>query len=66
VDRLCVILKGNFTPTDSLMMRYLMLLNDEAEFRKYAIKQGKSVTVFQKKVEVARPLTEIYKELQAA
>lgn len=37
VDRLCVVLTGDFAPTDSLMMRYLMILNDEAEFRKHAI-----------------------------
>lgn len=38
VDRLCVVLKGNFPPTDSILMRYLLILNDEGEFSKYAIK----------------------------
>jgi hypothetical protein len=37
VERLCVVLKGNFPPTDSLIMRYLLILNDERDFRKHAI-----------------------------
>ena len=39
VDRLCVVLKGDFPPTDSILMRYLLILNDEGEFSEYAIKQ---------------------------
>lgn len=38
VERLCVVLQGNFPPTDSLIMRYLLVLNDEGEFSKYAVK----------------------------
>lgn len=33
VERLCVILRGDFPPTDSLIMRYLLILNNEQEFR---------------------------------
>ncbi len=33
VERLCVVLEGNFPPTDSLIMRYLLILNDEKDFR---------------------------------
>lgn len=40
VDRLCVVLKGNFPPTDSILMRYLLILNDEGEFSKYAVKHA--------------------------
>lgn len=40
VDRLCVVLKGQFPPTDELLMRYLLILNDEGEFSKHARKQG--------------------------
>ncbi len=40
VDRLCVVLQGNFPPTDSILMRYLLILNDEGEFSKYAVKHG--------------------------
>jgi len=37
VERLCVVLRGDFPPTDSLIMRYLLILNDERDFRKHAI-----------------------------
>jgi hypothetical protein len=37
IERLCVVLKGDFPPTDSLIMRYLLILNDEQGFRKLAI-----------------------------
>lgn len=36
VEMLCVVLAGNFPPTDELIMRYLLILNDEAKFRGYA------------------------------
>ncbi|MGQ4828621.1 hypothetical protein, partial [Enterococcus faecalis] len=37
LDRLCVVLKGEYTPTDSLIVRYLMIMNDEENFKKIAI-----------------------------
>ena len=40
VERLCVVLNGRFPPTDELVMRYLLILNDEGEFSQYAIKHG--------------------------
>ena len=36
VESLCIRLYGGFTPTDELIMRYLMILNDEEKFRKIA------------------------------
>lgn len=36
VERLCVVLPGDFPPTDSLITRYLMILNDEDHFRSLA------------------------------
>lgn len=36
IEILCVVLRGQFPPTDVLITRYLMLLNDEAGFRKIA------------------------------
>ncbi|MGH7175563.1 MAG: hypothetical protein ACREGR_04365, partial [Minisyncoccia bacterium] len=36
VESLCVVLRGDFPPTDSLIMRYLLILNDENKFRGYA------------------------------
>lgn len=66
VERLCVVLRGEFPPTDSLIMRYLLILNDERDFRKHAIKH----TIIQKKaapvVEDLKPLTEIWKGLKVA
>ena len=44
VDKLCVVMAGSFPPTDSLIMRYLLILNDEEEFRGYAIKHSVSRT----------------------
>jgi len=40
VDRLCVVLRGDFPPTDSLVMRYLLILNNENQFRSFAVKHG--------------------------
>lgn len=36
VERLCVVLQGDFPPTDSVIIRYLLILNNEGEFRKKA------------------------------
>lgn len=65
IERLCVVLRGDFPPTDSLIMRYLLILNDERDFRKHAIKH----TVYPNKVEtriVSEPesLNEIWSGLK--
>ena len=64
IERLCVVLKGDFPPTDSLIMRYLIILNDEARFRSYAIKHQ----IITKKPQIVtddeRSLTEIFRELK--
>lgn len=36
VERLCVYLTGDFPPTDELIMRALLIMNDEADFRSRA------------------------------
>jgi hypothetical protein len=64
-ERLCVVLKGDFPPTDSIIMRYLLILNDERDFRKHAIKHQ----IIQKKAAPAvddRSLPEIWKGLKVA
>lgn len=43
LERLCVVLSGNFPPTDSLIMRYLLILNNEDQFRSLANVSGPSV-----------------------
>ena len=64
VERLCVVLKGDFPPTDSIIMRYLIILNDENRFRQYAIKHH---IMHEQPViipEDQRSLSEIFKELK--
>jgi len=38
IERLCVVFRGDFPPADSLIMRFLLILNDEEEFRNHAVK----------------------------
>jgi hypothetical protein len=68
VDRLCVVLRGRFPPTDSLIMRYLLILNDEKEFRSFAIKH--SVRQPKPKPNTLqlpnRSLPELFRELKVA
>lgn len=66
VERLCVVLTGSFPPTDALIMRFLLILNDEEEFRSFAIKHSVSPRRRDQKVVDMRPLPEIYKSLLAA
>ena len=64
-ERLCVCLRGKFPPTDSLIMRYLLILNDERDFRSYA----NVFQAIQKKVPKTAnqtPLTDIFRGLKVA
>lgn len=63
LDRLCVVLTGGFPPTDSLIMRYLMILNNEEQFKSLAIKHGTVKPVVAEKAD-QRPLAEIFKDLK--
>ncbi len=61
VEDLCVVLSGDFPPTDSLIMRYLMILNNEEHFRSLAVKRSVSkqrIRLAQQAPE--RSLTEIF------
>lgn len=67
-ERLCVILQGNFPPTDSLIMRYLLILNNEQQFRSLAIKHSISGHERSHQINgpaVVKPLAEIFKELKS-
>lgn len=66
VERLCVILKGDFPPTDSLIMRYLLILNDEADFRSHANVFGPLSTIKHNRQADFRSLPDIYRELRVA
>ncbi len=63
VEQLCVVLQGEFPPTDSLIMRYLMILNNEQQFRGYANKHGVYTPAPQVEPD-QRSLVEIFKELK--
>lgn len=65
VERLCVVLSGNFPPTDSVIMRYLLILNDEEAFRKTAIKH--QIIRSERKTFAApdsRSLADIFREIK--
>jgi len=68
VERLCVVLQGSFPPTDSLIMRYLLILNNEQQFRSLAIKH--SISGYERSRQVngpaeIKPLAELFKELKS-
>ena len=67
IEKLCVVFPGNFTPTDSLIMRYLMILNDPKGFWDKAIKHGAhdSRGKFKIKPVDNRNLSDIFRELKA-
>lgn len=64
VDRLCVVLQGDFPPTDSLIMRYLLILNNEQHFRSCANKHSVPNQVKKSAFEEVKSLNELYKELK--
>ena len=66
IERLCVVLVGGFPPTDSLIMRFLMILNNEQQFRGYAIKHS-AYNYEPPAIHLdSRSLPEIFKGLKAA
>lgn len=64
VERLCVVLTGDFPPTDSLIMRYLIILNNEDQFRSKAVKHPVKERKQPAQIDL-RTLPEIYRELRA-
>lgn len=67
VERLCVVLQGGFPPTDSLIMRYLLILNNEKQFRDLANKHSVINQLPKNSVPlIEKSLVEIFKELKAA
>jgi hypothetical protein len=67
IEKLCVVLNGDFTPTDSLITRYVMILHSEESFRAlanvFAAPAKRIATLRQLD---ARPLTQIFQSLKAA
>lgn len=67
VERLCVVLQGKFPPTDSLITRFLLILNNEEQFRSLGIKHGvhTRTPARVRSLDTERSLVEIYAELKA-
>lgn len=67
IERLCVVMDGRFPPTDSLIMRYLLILNDEADFRSYAIRHSvPSMTLAASTPPAQQSLVDIWAKIKAA
>jgi len=67
VGRFCVVLDGQFPPTDSVIMRYLLILNDERHFESLAVKH-ELVGAVRPAAELPgpdRPLVEVFREIKA-
>jgi len=66
IEKLCVVLSGNFPPTDSLIMRYLLILNDENDFRSHANVWGAYSSPQRQTQQSQEPLTDIFRRLKVA
>jgi len=72
VERLCVVLKGDFPATDSLIMRFLLILNNEQQFRNFAIKHSVTqrqnresiIKLNQQKTQDGKSLVDIFREFK--
>lgn len=64
-ERLCAYLNGEFPPTDSLIARYLLILNNEDMFRSYSNVHEPIAKIESTKPD-KRTLVEIFRELKAA
>jgi hypothetical protein len=65
IDKLCVVLSGGFPPTDSLIVRYLMIINNEEEFRSKAIRHAVS-PIAARVNKTQRSLVEEFRSLKVA
>ena len=68
IEKLCVYLQGQFPPTDQIITEYLMVLNNEQEFRSLAriSKASKQLYIERPDRIDTRPLSEIFRELKGA
>jgi hypothetical protein len=66
VEKLCVVLRGDFTPTDSLITRYVMILHDELHFRGLANVWRATPRIAQQQNIDTRPLLQIFNSLKSA
>ena len=61
IENLCVVLRGNFPPTDEAITRYLMILNDEDHFRSLAVVSRHYNPNTKPRTPDQRPLPEIFR-----
>lgn len=66
LQHLCVVLDGDFPPTDTLIVRYLMIMNNEQQFCQVAIKSDSPRILSSPKTIDMRPLMDVFQELKAA
>jgi len=68
VEELCVVLPHKYPPTDALLIRYLLILNDEKDFRnrcnKWAARRGSELTANIPSADRTLPLPELFKQLR--
>jgi len=66
IEKLCVVLPHDFAPTDSVVVRYLLAVNDEPKLWELSVKWGGSPKSFTSKTLGLdmRPLPDIYRELK--
>lgn len=65
IESVCVVLDGDFPPTDSLIMRYLLILNDEQDFRKIANISRHTLSTTCNFAADNRLLVDIYQEIKS-
>lgn len=64
VEKLCVVLIGDFPATDSVVMRYLLILNDEDDFRRRANVSPLNRVANASPIIQPRPLADIFADLR--
>lgn len=66
IERLCVVLQGNYPPTDSLIVRFLLAINDEEKLWSLGIKHGPDrATPPRPAAADGRSLPELYRDMTA-
>ena len=66
IERLCVVLKGDFPPTDSLIMRFLLITNNENQFKFMSISHEPRRQVLKYGEKNVKSLAEIFKQIKVA
>lgn len=66
IERLCIVLKGDFPPTDSLIMRFLLITNNENQFKSMSISHELRRQVLEYKEKNVKSLVELFKEIKVA